>query len=169
MRGRRFAGGHQLARIFVAQLIEREVRERGDLHGFGQQLGWIEPGKPRALAQVALAIGMQPRTRLGDRDAVAHRGQRVLQTAPRAHVHVDIARRREGQAAGLPQGSRARQPFTIEAITRELHGDPGAAGEGAGYPLALPRFRPERRQPQRQRANARRLIAEELFDVGTRE
>jgi len=37
--------------------------------------------------------------RSGDRDAVAHRGQRILQTAPRAHMHVHIARRREGQAA----------------------------------------------------------------------
>ena len=79
--------------------------------------------------------------------------------------------------SGKPQRSRpglaaSRQPFAIVAITHELHGDPGAAGEGAGYPLALPvRFRPERRQPQRQRAHtlAGSVIAEEFFDVGARE
>ena len=98
MRGRGFTGRHQLARIFVAQLVEREVRERGDLHGFREQLGWIEPREPRALAQVTFAVGMQPRARLGHRDAVTDRGQRILQAAPLAHVHVHVAGGGERQA-----------------------------------------------------------------------
>ena len=103
MRSRRFTGRHQLTRIFVAQLIEREVRERGDLHGFREQLGWIEPREPRALAQVPFAIGMQPCARLGHRDAVTNRGERILQAAPLAHVHVHVA------GGGQRQAVRARR------------------------------------------------------------
>ena len=91
MRGRRFARRHQLARIFVTQLVEREIRERGDLHGFGQQLGWIEPREPLALAQVPLAIREQPLARLGQRDAVTHGRERILQPAAFAQVHVHVA------------------------------------------------------------------------------
>jgi len=68
-----------------------------------------------------------------------------------------------------------RQPFAIPAITRELHRDPGAAGESPGYPLALPRFWRERRQPQHERAFVNYLLArqrgitDKFFDVLARE
>jgi hypothetical protein len=39
VRGRGFSRRHQLARIFVTQLVQREVGERGDLHGLGEEFG----------------------------------------------------------------------------------------------------------------------------------
>ena len=91
VRGRGLARRHQLARIFVAQLVERKIRQRGDLHGFRQQRGWIEPGEPLALAQVPLAIGEQPLAGLGQRHPVTHRRERILQPPAFAQVHVHVA------------------------------------------------------------------------------
>ena len=53
--------GHELARIFVAQLVERErAALRRSAQRFGEQLRRIEPREPRARAQVALAVRIQP-------------------------------------------------------------------------------------------------------------
>ena len=77
-------------------------------------------------------------------------------------------------ASGRPQWSpelaAARQPLAIAAVAHELHGDPGAAGEGAGYPLALPGRSGAGGGSHSASVPARRgLTAEEFFDVGARE
>ncbi len=109
MRSGGFAGGHQLARILVTQLVQREVRQCGDLHRLGQQLGRIEPRQAPAFAQVALAVGVEARTGLGHGDAMPHGGERILQQATLAHVHVHVAGRGERQLVRLAQSPRHGQ------------------------------------------------------------
>ena len=116
VRGRRLAGGYQLARILVAQFVEREVGARGDADGFRQQPGRIEPREPRAFAQVALAVGEQPFARLGQRDPVTDRRQCILQLAAFAQVHVDVARGGEWQAERRPEPLAMRQAFAVEPV-----------------------------------------------------
>ena len=74
------------------------------------------------------------------RDAVTHRGERILQRgAARARA---CARRRPRSAAGrcaAPELAAARQPLAIAAVAHELHRDPGAAREVLRQPFALRR------------------------------
>ena len=137
VRGRGFACRHQLARIFVTQLVEREVRERRDLHGFGEQFGRIELREPLALAQVAFAVREQPLARLRQRDAVAHGGQRILQAAALAHVHVHVAGGRERQSMQQAEPPATFQMLAVAAVAQQLHRDPGALREGAREPRSL--------------------------------
>ncbi len=156
MRGGRFAGGHQLVRILVAQLVQREMRQRGDLHRLGQQLRWIEPRQAPAFAQVAFAVGVEALTGLGHGDAMPHGRERILEPATLAHVHVHVAGRGEWQLVRLAQSPRHGQPFAIPAIARELDRNPGAAGEMRAQPQRLrifaQRASTQLGQPEHQRA-----------------
>jgi len=64
---RRFARGHQLLGILVAQAVEREMAARRHDERFGQQLGRIDARKPLRCAQVPLAVRKKTITRLGER------------------------------------------------------------------------------------------------------
>ena len=171
VRGRRLAGRHQLARIFVAQLVEREIRERGDLHGLGQQLRWIEPREPLAFAQVPLAVGEQPLAGLGQRDAVANRRQRILQLrGVRARACARRRRRVSGSPCCAPSARHARRrsrsrpsrssSTAIQARPREVRAShapcpaASASASGGSHSASVPAR--ARRQPQRGVAPAAR-------------
>ena len=87
----------------------------------------IEIGQPRARAQVPLAVGEQRMAAFGDRRAQADRGQRVLQRAPGAHVHVHVARgdqrQRRGAAERLQCSRGARRRRRREAAPRRSRRD----------------------------------------------
>ena len=89
---RRLAGRHQLLRIFISQGIEREGASLRNRDAFGQQFLGIELRQPHAQPQAALGVRIQRMSALGERLAQAHRGEHVLQTAARSHMHVHVAR-----------------------------------------------------------------------------
>ena len=170
VRGGGFPGGHELARIFVAQLVEREVRERGDLHASPPAARVDRAARAvRARADGVRRSGCRRVAGLRERDAVAHRRERILQTAPFTHVHVHVAGGGQRQRrARRPAPRQCCETLAIAAVAHELHRDPGAAGERARDPFALRRIRlraaaggshsasvPRRRSPTNSSTSAR--------------
>src|SRR5437879_1737411 len=96
--GRRLAWRHQLVGILIPQFIKRETALLCNRHGLLEKLARIKPREPRRLTQIAFTVGIQMPAGFCDRHVEADRGERVLQPAARAHVHVDIAAREESQA-----------------------------------------------------------------------
>ena len=102
---RRVTFRHDLARVLVAQFVERERAARGDLDRRREQFGRMQLRDALDRAQVPLAVRKQRQPRLLDRRADARRGQHVLQRAAAARVHVHVARPRP--AAGRVRGRGA--------------------------------------------------------------
>ena len=81
-----------------------------------------------------LAVRMERVAAFGERLLQADRRDRVLQRAPGADVHVDIARG-DLRQAGLARERRAvREPVAVAGAGEELDGDPRTAGKGGGDP-----------------------------------
>ena len=134
MRRRRLPVRHDLLRVLVAQFVEGEGAPPGDRDGLGEQFGRIDRRQPGARAQVPLAVRMERVAAFGERLSDADRRDGVLQRAPGADVHVDVA------GGDLRQGGRARErgaprePVAVAGAGEELDRDPCAAGKGGGDP-----------------------------------
>ncbi len=113
------------------------MQRRGDRERFGEELRWIELLEPRERPQVALAVGVQRETRAVDRGVQTGRGERVLQRAPAAHVHVHVARRDERQAELAAELREHREPAAILPGGQELDRDPQPLREQAGEPARV--------------------------------
>ncbi len=94
-----------------------------------------------------LAVREQPPAGLGQREAVANRGQRVLQGAAAADVHVDIAAGHPRQAEALAHHPQAGEFGVVIRSAQQLDRDPQSAGEMLGQP-ARRVTAVRRRQPQ---------------------
>ena len=81
-----------------------------------------------------LAVRVQRVAAGGERRLQADRGQRVLQRAPRAGVHVNAARGRQRQAACVRERSEAFEPRTVAGAREKLDADPRPPGEHVGEP-----------------------------------
>ena len=157
-RGERF--GHQLRGVLVAKLREREGAARGRLHRGVEQRARIQPREARARSQVALAVREQRLPGLRQRAADADRGQRVLQRAPAARVHVHVAGGEQRQARGAPQRHRRLEARRIVGAQVALHRDPRVARKAPGHetrevrtgPRAHALSRAQRRGQQREAA-----------------
>ena len=139
---------HQLAGILVAQLVEREGAPERELHGCLEQLARIQSRESRSLAQIALAVPVELEPRFCDRHFQADRGQGVLQSSPRAHVHVNVAARKERHrvvGAELLEGGEA---LAIASLAQQLDRDPQPPGEALGEPAQLGGRGLCRRHPQ---------------------
>ena len=122
------AFGHDLARVLVAQFVEREAAARRDGERLGEQRGWVEPRKPHAVAQVALARGQQREPGILDRGAETDGGERIVQPPPRADMHAHRPRRDQRQTVrGAERGER-REMGALGAVTQQLGGDPCGPG-----------------------------------------
>ena len=99
--------GTSLARILVAQLVEREVAALGDAQRLGEQLRRIELREPQPRPQVPLAVGKQREAALG---APWRRGgwrsARPAGAGARARA---CARRRPRRAAGPRRAAKRAQ------------------------------------------------------------
>ncbi len=131
VRGRRVARGRELLRVLVAQAVEGEGAALRDAHSLGQQPGRVELREPHAHAQVPLGVGVERAARFGHRRAQPDRGQRVLQRAARAHVHVHVAGRHQRQLYGAAEIEQRIEPRPVVRPGEEFRRDPGAAGKGA--------------------------------------
>ena len=107
VRRRRFVRRHDFLGILVAQLVERKCAAPRDRGRLGEQCGRIDRREPRARAQMALAVGEERVAAFGERLLQPDRGERVLQRAPRADVHVDVAGGDLRQPARLRQARRS--------------------------------------------------------------
>ena len=137
-RRRRLAGGHELLRVFVAQLVEREAARSREAQRLGEQLGRIELREPHPQPQMALAVRMERPAAGGDRLAQAHRGEQILQPTPGAHVHVHVAGRDERQAGAARELAQGIELRAVVRAAKKLRGDPGAIREARCEPV---RFR----------------------------
>ena len=117
-------------------------------HGGREQLARVQPLEPCALAQIALAVGVEPLAELRDRLVQTDGGERILQAAASAQMHVHIAARDEPDAAFGADARESGEAPRVLPFTQQLHRDPHPAGEACGEPAQLTRLRPCRRQPQ---------------------
>ena len=100
---RRLARRHQLLRILVAQLIEREPAAPRDLEGLAQEPLGIKTGQRLPIAEMALAVRVEGVTRGLERGPEPDGRERILQGLPLAAVHVYIPGRAERQAGVTAQ------------------------------------------------------------------
>ena len=73
---------------------------------------------------MAFAVWIQRETRAIDGGTQAGRGERILQCASSAGVHLDVARRRERQAELMPQGLKRGESASILPACEQLDRDP---------------------------------------------
>ena len=144
---RRGAGGHRLVGILVGQLVEAEAAEAHDLQRAGDGV-LVAPEEPRHLGpalEMALGIGRQLIASLRHGDALADRGQHVLQGAAFARVVVDVV---GGDQRRLVAFGQRRQPVEaahvvapVEHVGGEVEGArvaPTECGQRRIERLAIP-------------------------------
>ena len=117
--------GHDLARIFIAQLIERESATRRDGPRRSEQRGRIEACETLAFTQMPLAGGLQREPGRIDRGAEADRRQRIVQPTPRPQMHAYRTGRHERQIVRRTERRERRQMRPLCAIAQQFGSDPG--------------------------------------------
>src|SRR4029453_3601244 len=90
MARRRLARRDDFLRILVAQFVQRKDAALRDRDRLREQRRRIDRRKGRARAQVPLSVGKKRMAAFGKRLTQTNRGNRVLQRAPRACMHVDV-------------------------------------------------------------------------------
>ena len=145
--GRR-ACRHDLLRVFVAKLVEREPAALGNLACRVEERLRIQRRDPRERAEHSFAVRVKRIAGPRDRRLQSHGGQHVLHRAPPALVHVHVAGRDRGERKLAGERRQAPEPLAVGARGRELHREPEAAGETLAQPLAFCCRRLGTRQPQ---------------------
>ena len=152
---RRGAGGHRLVGILVSQLVEAEGAEAHDLQraGDGVLVASEEPRHLGPALEMALGIGGQPIARLCHGDALADRGQHVLQGPALARVVVDVVGGDEGYLVALGQRRQPVEAATVVAPVEHVGGEvegprvaPAECGQRYLERLAVLLVRAARRQ-----------------------
>ena len=134
MRRGRLARGDDFLGILVAEFVQRKRAALRDRERLREQRRWIDRRQARARPQMPLTIGKERVTALGEGLFHADRGNRVLQRAPGARVHMDIASRDLRQPACLRERSTADEPRAVEGAGEELDGDPSTVRKRCGDP-----------------------------------
>ena len=122
--------GHRLARVFIAQLIEREVDPPQQVEAGGQRggAGAEQAGEFGGGFEVAFGVCLQPLARRLDRHALADAGQDIVELA---RLRTGIKRIGGGEQRHarrlrqrLPRGQQAR----VAAPARHRRGQPDGIG-----------------------------------------
>src|SRR5688572_28292022 len=129
IRRRRLSGRYQLVRVLVAQLRERKIRALEYRERLAQQLGRITANELVDGPQASFGIRMQLEAERVERNFAPNGGQRVLQHAPLAAVHVNVAGRDQRHGELASQGSGCLHPAPVVALVQELDGHPQAPFE----------------------------------------
>ena len=143
---------HQLLRVLVAQALEGELATPGHGDGLGQERGRVEALEHLPRAQVALPVGVQGVSRLGQRHPQTDGRERVLQfpASPLVHVHVACGDCRQTGRPG--EGLAVHEPSAVAGTPGELDREPGAAGKALSHPPGLGRSRARTGKQQREAA-----------------
>ena len=108
MGGGRDPGRNHLARVLVADFVEREVAQRGHDEGLRQQVGRILLRQPQPAAQMGFGIRLQVQPASGQRVVQPGGCHHILQRLARTQMHMDIAAGDQGQGGG---GRQRAQPL----------------------------------------------------------
>jgi len=146
----RLAFRHDLARILVAEFVERERAARGDVERHRHEFRRVDRGETLERAQVALAVREQRVARAVHGGAEPGGGEHVLQRAPAAHVHVHVASGHERQSESLAESLEPLEPAAVLSRSEQFHSDPEAPGEHGGEPVAMRFVRRLFRHPESQ-------------------
>jgi hypothetical protein len=162
----RAAFRHDLRRILVAQLYQREIAALGDREALLEQRARVERAQLRERTQAALGVRVQPGARRINGAAVAHGGEHVLQRTARARVQVYIAAGNCRHAAALRQRAQPCEPGRIIGAAMQLDGYPGAPGEALAQPGRL--VAKSRRAGRRcgRRHPERQAVEEAVLEIG---
>ena len=113
VRRRRRAGRHDLLRVFVAKLVEREPAALGDVPGRVRERARVQRLDPRKRPQHPLAVREKRMASERDGRLQAHGGQQVLHRTAPALVHVHVA----GRDCRQPELAReCREPLEPLAV-----------------------------------------------------
>ncbi len=124
--GRRLPSRHQLLRVFVLQLGEREAARPRHHQRVLQPLGLVQARQARARAQVLLGVGRERGAAFAHRALQARGGERVLQGLARAQVHQHVAGGDDAQAAQLRDALDHRTQRVVARAQQQLERDRGA-------------------------------------------
>src|SRR6185312_13494892 len=128
---------HELMRILIPQLFQREGTTSGDGYRFLEELARIELREPLALAQIPLAVGIEPPAGLRNGHVVPNCGDRILEPPTGADVHMNIAAGHQRQRQ-LPADQLQRLEMSaIHPIAKQLDGDPQPPAEVLFEPARL--------------------------------
>ena len=137
MAARRGAGRHDLLRVFVAQLVQREGAAIGQRSRLREPLRLVQRLQPADRAQMLLGIGLQLPTASGERQAQPRGGQRVLQRFARAHMHQHIACGGHGQAGDFRHPLHMLDQNVIPRAQQHRQCDRRAVAEQGLEPLRM--------------------------------
>src|SRR6185437_8647401 len=123
MAARRLTRRHELMRILVPQLLQRESAAPGNGHRFFEQLTRIEFREPLTLAQITFTIGIELLASFPNRHVMPDRCNRVLEPPTRTHVHMNVAAgyQREREMPADPQ--QRLEMLAIHPIAKQLGGN----------------------------------------------
>ncbi len=150
VRRRRRARRHDLLRILVAKLVEREPAAPGDVPRRLDERARVQRLDAAERAQRALPVRVKRAAGMRDRRLQAHRGQEVLERPAAALVHVHVARRDRRKREFARERAQPLEPFPVGARGGELHRDPEPPLEARPQPGSLVARGLGARQPQRE-------------------
>jgi hypothetical protein len=125
-RVRRLAVGHQFFRVGILQFFQMEMAALGNDYTLRQQRRRIDCSQRLARAQMPLTVGKQAVAGLRHGGLVTDCGERVLQRAARAHVHVHVAAGDQRQLQTFAQRLQSRELGCIVRAAMQLRGEPAA-------------------------------------------
>ena len=123
------AGRRQLRGILIIEPAQIECAQRCEAHTLGEQIRRIQRGQIIDAAQMALAIGKQCMTSLGDCATKTDRGHHVLQCASAPHVHVHGAGCDQWKSVALAKCVQIGQACGIVEVTVQFDRDPRVHAE----------------------------------------
>jgi len=164
---------NDLARVLVAQLVERKGAALGPGHARGQPIGRIQQAQAQPRTQVGLGVGLQRRAGLGHAAVQARGLQHIEQRLARTRVHAHIAHGQYRQPGERGQVPHHAHPLRIVRAAVQRQRQRRAVAEPLLQPGRTrvpngqvgPRLHHQQHQAARQPGQERRL-RHLAFDVG---
>ena len=137
VRLRREVRRHQLFRVFIAQLVQREAAALGDEARLQQHLRRIQGLQRGNRPQVPLRVLIAAPAELGHRGSVADGGEHVLQRLPLGGVSMHVVGRGDGQIEPHGEGEGVGHLVQIVVFAKQLEGDPQLGKQGLQLPALI--------------------------------
>src|SRR5581483_8952225 len=102
-----------------------------------EQLLGIDPHQPFVVTQMTLTVRVQMPAGLCNGDVEADSGQRILQPAALAPMHVHITTGNEPQAPLTTERLQSEEVLPVRSLTEQLDCDPGTIAKLLAQPARL--------------------------------
>ena len=126
--------GHYLLGVFVAQLIQAEIAQAGNVQALVKQGRRVQALQGGKLTQVPLAVTQAPATELLDAGVVLQRREHVVQRFARCNMHAHIAAGHQRNGQRLRHGLQGLVAAHLVVAQQVAHAQPEAI---AAQPLEL--------------------------------